>query len=106
MVISSDDRKLIYEHPRFRDGTIARLFSVPGKRQYSPEIMAVDRIVVLEIEKPSGAKADVAYSITLQKELWKRVFEIWVKPEKKAKYAEEFKKFITEQLQQAKLEIF
>ena len=104
--MNSNDRIEIYRYPqegRNPKGCVLRLISIPGQRQYIGEQYKVDRLILIEIENSKGEKLNIAYPVEAQKAMWEAVFNVWVKPEKKAKYAHEFKMFIEQKLQQAKL---
>jgi len=98
-----NSKKIIYEYQN-KFGSTLRLVQVQGHRQY-PNILPEENILILiEIyDKYRNATASIAYPVEAQEKMWKAVFDVWIKPEKKAKYAEQFRKLIAEELQQAKL---
>ena len=90
---------------KYRDhyGNVVKLISIPGRRTYAG--IKNDRIILLEInDKYRGTVARMAYPVVLQMAMWEAVYNVWEKPEKKAKYAKTFDELIHKKLQQDKME--
>lgn len=93
------NEQLIYEY-KDRYGNIIRLISIPGRRLYTG--IKNDRIILIEInDKYRGTVARIAYPVALQTKMWEAVFDVWEKPEKKAKYANTFMELIKKRLLQS-----
>jgi hypothetical protein len=62
----------------------------------------MDRIIFIELAK-NGTSIELPYSVKDQESLWELVFDVWVLPEKKIRYARRFFDLIKDKLLQAKL---
>jgi len=87
-------------------GIIAR--KAGGRHFYPPEIAEKDKLLLIKLVKIICANGKtIAISIEYPyrdpdlEKMWECMFDVWVKPNKKYKYAEKFRKLISKKLLQA-----
>lgn len=97
--------KVFVARPKGQLPIKAALVAYPGQRHYpDEEIRKNDRRIHLEMAQ-GDIRLSLAYKTDMQFDMWRAVFRVWVKPEKKAKYVEQLQVLIGKELAQAQLPI-